>query len=56
MTIGFIFWLLMLLSILFGGWRVYGDAAGRPYFGFGFLLWVLLFLIGWRLFGFPIQG
>ncbi len=58
MTIGFIFWLLMLLLLIFGGWRGYGiDAAGRPYwFGGGLILWVLLFLLGWGVFGWPIAG
>lgn len=57
MSIGFIFWLLMILALLFGGWRTWSaDPNGRYYFGFGFLLWILLFLLGWRVFGFVIQG
>ena len=56
MTIGFIFWLLMLLWLLFG---VYYRRAvlGTPLvWGGDALLFVLLFLLGWRVFGWPIAG
>jgi len=55
MSIGFVFWLLMILWLVLGlysnraalqGWLVRGDS----------LLFVLLFLIGWKVFGFPIHG
>ena len=49
------FWIIMIVPLLFGGWRFYNDAPNRPFYGFGFILWVLLFLIGWKLFGSPIQ-
>lgn len=55
MTIGFLFWLLMILWLLFGLW-----AAPRPlnhyWAGGHVLLWLLLFLLGWEVFGFPIKG
>lgn len=57
MTIGFLFWLLMLFALI-GGWVAYppnGPAGYRP-LGYSFLLWVLLFLLGWKTFGFPING
>lgn len=55
MSIGFIFWLLMLLSLVFGLYMnraAYGPwvTAGHP------LLFILLFLIGWKVFGWPIAG
>lgn len=56
MTIGFIFWLLMILSLIFGFWRGYAEPANRFGMGMSFLLWVLLFLLGWKVFGFMIQG
>lgn len=56
MSIGFIFWLLMILVLLFGGWRGYADPGGRYFVGVSFLLWVLLFLLGWKVFGFIVQG
>jgi hypothetical protein len=51
MTIAFLFWLLMILWLLFGSWTYWAD---RRILGGHFLLWVLLFLLGWEVFGFPI--
>lgn len=58
MTIGFIFWLLMILWLLFGFYVNRGDFQTGKYdtFGGNLLLFVLLFLLGWRVFGFVIQG
>lgn len=58
MTIGFIFWLLMLLWILFGLYSNREDLRGGKYGATGgnLLLFILLFLLGWRVFGFIIQG
>jgi hypothetical protein len=56
MTIGFIFWLLMILWLVFGVLSHNNPAS--PYFSRisdGFLF-VLLFLLGWKVFGFVIQG
>jgi len=59
MTIGFLFWLLMILWLIFG-WPAYWPAPGgdwrafRPAGGL-LLLWVILFLLGWQVFGWPIQ-
>lgn len=62
MTISFLFWLLMLLWLLFGAWNYWprpGGPAPSPavYWpaGSNLMLFVLLFLLGWRVFGFPIQ-
>lgn len=58
MTIGLLFWIIMLF-LLFFGWRVGRVNLGTVgYWGFGFsgTIWVLLFLIGWKIFGFPIKG
>lgn len=58
MTIGFVFWLLMLLWILFGLYSNREDLRGGKYgvTGGNLLLFILLFLLGWRVFGFIIQG
>lgn len=53
MSIGFIFWLLMLLWLIFGIWRAGGD---RYAIGGSILQFILLFLLGWKVFGFVIQG
>jgi hypothetical protein len=59
MTIGFLFWLLMILWLIFGLWINWpsqpGPAGWRPVGG-NLLLFVLLFLLGWRVFGFVIQN
>ena len=53
MTIGVLFWLLMILWLVFGFWAWWPITRDR---GPSFLLWVLLFLLGWATFGFPIKG
>jgi hypothetical protein len=58
-TIGFLFWLLMILWLIFGLFRNWPAEAGGPGFyplGGHLLLWILLFLLGWHDFGFPIHG
>lgn len=55
MTIGLCFWILMLLTLVFGiGWG--WEWPNRVAFGRSLLLWFLLFLLGWSVFGFPIKG
>lgn len=58
MTIGFLFWLLMILWFLFGLYWNRTAFAGGDYsvFGGNLLLFILLFLLGWKVFGFVIQG
>jgi len=53
-----IFWVLWLLWAIFGaysGWAMTGADRGRWY-GNNLLLLVLFFLIGWKVFGFVVQG
>lgn len=57
MSIGFIFWLLMILWVIFGVyWNWPEDRAHAPGLGGTLLLFILLFLLGWKVFGFVIQG
>jgi hypothetical protein len=58
MSIGFIFWLLMLLWLI--GW-IAGSFGPPPYTAYWqrfhvLFLFVLLFLLGWHDFGFIIHG
>lgn len=57
MSIGLIFWILMLIWLIFGfvWWR--GVVAG-PYWGWGnaLLPFILFLLLGWKVFGAPIHG
>jgi Na+/proline symporter len=56
-TIGFLFWLLMLLWLLFGLWWNRTDLRGGNYglVGGNLLLFIVLCLLGWQTFGNPIQ-
>jgi hypothetical protein len=58
MTIGFLFWLLWVLAFLFGFWGVWPNANRPTFVPYGgiVLIFLLLFLLGWRTFGFVIQG
>lgn len=60
MPIGFIFWLLWILCLIFGlGATWPGDNRtwrGFAPFGSSIVLLIMLGLLGWRAFGFVIQG
>ena len=57
MPLGILFWVLMVIWLLFGFWVNRADLQGGQYVGFGgnLLLFLLLFLLGWRTFGFIVQ-
>lgn len=56
---GTIFWMLMILWAIFGYLGVSAEDASpyrRRFFGaWGFLSFVLFFLLGWKIFGFVVQ-
>jgi len=55
MSKGFLFWVIMVVILLFGaGWRAGWTGAYGPW-GFGLILYILLFLLGWQVFGFVIH-
>jgi hypothetical protein len=56
MTLGILFWLLMIIWFIFGVVVNRGILAG-PYVGWGnsILLFILFALLGWRVFGPVIQ-
>ena len=58
MTIGFLFWLLMVFWLIFGFYWNRNDirSGNDGMLGGNLMLFVLLFLLGWKMFGFPIQG
>ena len=59
MSIGFIFWLIMLLWIILGFvwyWPRGGAGAVYPNIGGHFLIFILFLLLGLATFGFPIGG
>lgn len=57
MPIGVLFWVLMVIWFIFGLWIDY--VPGQPYplrkIGSNILLFILFFLIGWKVFGSLIQ-
>ena len=60
MKIGLLFWILMLVWLLFGLW-VYWPVGGGSVVTFGpaggsFLLFVLVGILGWKVFGAPLQA
>ncbi len=54
---GILFWVIMLLWFLFGLYWQQGDIKEGRYglAGGHLLLFVLLFLLGWKVFGPPLQ-
>lgn len=58
MSIGFLFWILMLFWLLFGLYSNRTNLTGGNFapLGGGLLLFLLLFFLGWKVFGFPIHG
>jgi hypothetical protein len=54
MPIGLIFWLIMFVWLLLAWWSY--TPATRLQLGGSLLVWVLLALLGWKTFGFAIQG
>ena len=59
MTKGMLFWVLMILWLIFGLWISWpvggGGAAVFAPLGSNLLLWILLGLLGWQVFGAAVQ-
>lgn len=57
MPIGFIYWLIMLFAVVFYIGGYWGPYAQTNVWRFNSVwLFVLLFILGWAVFGFAIQG
>ena len=57
MTIGFIFWLFMLLWLVFGVWRGWQAPPPSPFaWGGDLLIFLLFLLLGIQVFGWPIRA
>lgn len=52
MTMGLLFWILMLLWLVFGTWW---NWPNHTVVGWNLLLFILLLLLGWSTFGAPIR-
>ena len=56
MSAGIWFWIIYVLCLLFGVWSVWPTYRDSPrVFGGGLVVFILLGLLGWRVFGPPIQ-
>lgn len=58
MTIGLVYWVLMLLWLVGAFWWNWPGAPGHPYFPLGnaLLIFLLFLLLGWKVFGAPVHG
>lgn len=58
MSIGLLFWVLMVIWFFSWAATTWGDPARYPWaiHASSILFFVLLFLLGWKTFGFVIQG
>jgi hypothetical protein len=51
------FWLFYAILVLWSGWWCWRlDPAQRPWLGQPVLLLVLMFILGWKVFGSPVGG
>jgi hypothetical protein len=54
MPIGIAFWVLMLLWLVFGVYWGY-TGASHLVLGGNLIIWLLFFLLGWKVFGFALH-
>ena len=57
MSFALVYWILMLLWLIFGLWSNWpaGPATAKP-LGGTLLLFILLVILGWKVFGPPIHS
>ncbi len=55
MSAGIWFWIIYVLIFLLGGVWGYRDAQYRPFLGPGLVIYILIGLLGWGVFGAPIH-
>ena len=55
MSSSILFWIIFIIAFVFGGLGFNRTPEGRWTAGFSLVLWVLLGLLGWRVFGAPIR-
>lgn len=57
MSIGLLFWILMAIWLVFGFAQNWGAVPGSyGLWGHSVLLFILLLLLGWAVFGAPLKG
>jgi hypothetical protein len=55
MPAGLWFWVIYILIGIFGGWWGFSNSGDRRWIGGGFVIFVLIGLLGWGIFGPPIR-
>lgn len=55
MSLGLVFWILMLVWLVFGVWSAW-PTLGTKANGGDLLVFILLLILGWKTFGAPIHG
>jgi hypothetical protein len=55
MTLGLMYWILMLLWLVFGAYWGYAGGS-RLVIGGNLIVFILLLLLGWKVFGAPLRG
>ena len=53
MPLGILFWVIYVIAILFGFWANYTPGQPWPFRQFGsyLVMWVLIGILGWQVFG-----
>ena len=55
MSAGIWFWIIYVIIGLFGGFWGFSNVTDRRWLGGGFVIFVLIGLLGWGVFGPPIR-
>jgi hypothetical protein len=56
MSFALVYWILMLIWLVFGFWSTWPVTSNpRPFAG-TLLLFILLLLLGWKVFGAPVHS
>ena len=55
MSLNIAFWVIMLVWLLFGAWHLY-QSANPMIIGGNLIVFVLFLILGWKVFGAPLQG
>lgn len=49
------FWLIYVVALVFGGWLIWPGQDRRVFGSYG-VMFILIGILGWGIFGSPIQG
>lgn len=55
MPLSVLFWVIYVIAVFFGAWLNYGQTGWPRNFGGHFVLWILVGILGYRVFGSVIK-